>query len=686
MPAAKKRKILVTSALPYANGPIHLGHLLEGIQTDIWVRYQKFCENETYYFCADDTHGTAIMLAAKKENLSPEEYVNRIQKEHYRDFTSFGVEYDNYYSTNSPENKKLSEAIYLKAKEKNHIAKRSLSQLFCETDNIFLPDRFVKGTCPKCKSPDQYGDSCEVCSSTYNPKDLINPFCAICGSKPIEKETDHLFFKLSDFQKSIQEWMPNRVDAGVKKKMDEWLKEGGLRDWDISRDGPYFGFEIPGETNKFFYVWLDAPIGYMASALQFFEKKKQKPLFDEFWTNAKDTEVYHFIGKDIIYFHTLFWPALLLAGGYRSPTSVFVHGFVTVNGEKMSKSRGTLVKADTYLRCLDPMALRWYYASKLGNALDDIDIGEEDFVNKYNSDVVGNLTNIFSRLCGSLAQKIDSRIGPPSEEGLNLKVSALSSATKILAYYEKREYSRAVKELAFLGDTINKFISDREPWKLIKSDAEATRSVISDALTAGRILAGLVKPILPVFGSAVEELLALETPITANNLDWSFPQGHTLRPYRNLSARVDLADFRKMYELEKETTSPMSTPTSQPKTNPEEATGINSTGIISIDDLAKVQLRVGRIIEAKTVEGADKLLQIQLDVGDGRNRNVFAGIRSSYDPEELQGLNVVAVTNLAPRKMKFGISEAMLLASTGSDGKLSLFVPHRSVKPGELLK
>ncbi|MCB1169584.1 MAG: methionine--tRNA ligase [Leptospiraceae bacterium] len=703
------RRILVTSALPYANGPIHLGHLVEYIQTDIWVRFQKLQGNEVYYFCADDTHGTPVMIAARNRGISPEDLVGQMRKAHFEDLTSFQVEFDNYYSTNTPENRALAEEIYLKAKEKGHIHRETLNQLYCAHDDMFLPDRFVRGICPRCGAEDQYGDSCEVCGSTYRPEDLKQSRCAICGTPPVQKESEHIFFKLDDFQTYLEDWLKthNRVDQGIRKKMHEWIDQG-LRHWDISRDGPYFGFAIPGEQNKFFYVWLDAPIGYIASSLNFFRKTGKDELFDAFW-RSEEHEVYHFIGKDIAYFHTLFWPAVLHAGDFRTPTSVFVHGFLTVNGEKMSKSRGTFVRASTFLKHMDPECLRYFYATRLGPGLDDLDLNTGDFVARYNSDVVGNVANLFSRLVSGIASKLDLRLSEGlSAEGKKLFAEVSGKKETIAAHFEKREYARAVREIQALSDSVNRFISEKEPWKQIKEDAEAARQTVTDAINAGMVLSLYLKPILPVLSGGVEELLALENPLTFLQDLKPLPPHHELRKYRHLAGRIETAAFDAIFEEERSAAA---------EAKKEQATGAGSSaagnsqggknqksskkagtaksdsageapvedsGIITIDDLEKVELRVGRILSAELIEGADRLLRVQLDVGEEKPRNVIAGIRSAYSPEDLKDLFVVCVANLKPRKMKFGTSEAMLLA-TGKDDGLTLFVPHRNARPGDRL-
>lgn len=678
----KQRQLLVTSALPYANGPIHLGHLVETIQTDIWVRFQKLCGHEAYYFCADDTHGAPIMIAAQKAGKTPEDFVAEIHADHSRDFAGFFIEFDNYYTTNSPENKGFSEFIYNSAVKKGHIARKTINQLYSNADGMFLPDRYVKGTCPKCKSPDQYGDSCEVCGSTYAPTELIDPKSAVSGDTPVLKESEHLFFKLADFQKFLEKWLKGGASDSIRKKLDEWLKDG-LRDWDISRDGPYFGFAIPGETNKYFYVWLDAPIGYMASSRNYFEKKRDAKKWDYFWKEGKG-EIHHFIGKDIVYFHTLFWPALLEAGDFAKPAHVHVHGFLTVNGEKMSKSRGTLVRGSTYLKHLEPEALRFFYASKLGPGLDDLDLSRDDFSARWNADVVGNITNIYSRLCGGILSKLDLRLSASlSTEGEALLEAAIAGAQKAAGHYDALEYTRVVREAAAIADSINRFVAEKEPWKQMKASPEDARQTCTDALNAARVLAGLLKPILPSFAQGVENLLAIQ-PVTFQNLSERLPANHVIHAYRNLAGRIEPEDFDRMLQEEEKAAGAKTAAPTQGK--PAAAAAQTTTeGTITIDDLARVELRAGKITRAELVEGADKLLRVELDVGEAESRQVFAGIRAAYKPEDLTDLMVVCVANLLPRKMKFGISSAMLLAS-GEGADLTLYTPHRKAKPGDRLK
>ena len=668
----QKRKILVTSALPYANGSIHLGHLLEAIQTDIYVRFQKAIGNECYYFCADDTHGTPVMLAAKKEGITPEKLVERIKEEHYTDLVSFYILYDNYHSTNTPENKYYSEDIYNKLKSKNHISEREIEQSYCNHDKMFLPDRFIKGTCPKCSTKDQYGDGCESCGNTYSPKDLIDSKCVICNNTPTLKKSKHLFFKLADFEVQLKKWMEegNHIDSGVKKKLSEWFLEG-LQEWDISRDGPYFGFQIPGEIDKYFYVWLDAPIGYMASSKNYFDRV-DKEKFDEFW-KSKEYEIVHFIGKDILYFHALFWPAMLMGADYNTPSRVNVHGFLMVNGEKMSKSRGTFIKGETYRKYLDPEHYRFYLASKLNDSMEDLDLNFSDFILKINSDLIGNFVNIFSRVSTSILDKLDRRLGNINSEGEVLINECISMKDEIQKYYDSRNYSKAIREIMKLSDSINKYVNDNAPWNLIKQDKEKAREVVTNTLNAGKILAIYLKPVLPMITERIFRILDIKN---TSFLDINEKiENKVIGLYEFLSMRVDEKAVEKMIEENKVSDIEKK----------EEKTPINENGLIKIEDLSKVELRVGLIIEALDVVGADKLVNVKVDLGEKGIKNVFAGIKSSYKPEELKGMSVVVVANLEPRKMKFGISEAMLLA-VGKDDTLSLFVPHRSANPGDLLK
>lgn len=684
------KKILVTSALPYANGSIHLGHVLEAVQTDIWVRFQKLIGNTCHFFCADDTHGTPIMIAAKKMGKTPEEMIGEVQKEHYSDLTSFLVEYDNYYTTNSPENKEFSESIYLTLKKKGHIVSRNIEQSYCEHDKMFLPDRFIKGTCPKCGAKDQYGDSCEVCGTSYSPKDLKDSSCAICGNPPVLKESKHLFFKLQDFQQQLKTWMEegDRLNEGAQKKLQEWF-HSGLQEWDISRDGPYFGFAIPEEENKYFYVWLDAPIGYMAASKNYFKEEK---IFNEYWKDGTG-EIVHFIGKDILYFHGLFWPAMLMGSGYKTPSQLNVHGFLTVNGEKMSKSRGTFINASTFSKYLDTEHFRFYMACRLGSGMEDVDISFDDFVSRVNSDLIGNLVNLVSRVSTSILDKMDRKLGTLSKEGETLVSELLSKESEIRDAYQNRNYSKVMREITSLGDKVNKYVNDYAPWNLVKTDLEKARDVVTTSLNCAKILFTYLAPVTPRIHETVKQLFQLEK-MDFLNLDVRI-ENQTLAPYQMLSKRVEEKNINTMIEETKKDfeaknqTKENSTQTHQSSAKEEKSKESsltpNEDGYITIDELSKVELRVGEILEAGPVEGADKLLFVKVNLGEKGTKNVFAGIKVAYTPEDLVGKKVVVVSNLKPRQMKFGLSEAMLLAS-GKDKTLSLFVPDRQANPGDLLK
>ncbi|MGV3664875.1 MAG: methionine--tRNA ligase [Leptospira bouyouniensis] len=679
------KHILVTSALPYANGSIHLGHILEAVQTDIWVRFQKLIGNECYFFCADDTHGTPIMIAAKKAGKTPESMIEEVQKEHFQDLTSFGVEYDNYYTTNSEENRKFSESIYLTLKKNGHIVSRNIEQSYCEHDKMFLPDRFIKGTCPKCGAKDQYGDSCEVCGTSYSPKDLKESYCSICGNTPVLKESKHLFFKLQDFQNQLKTWMEegNRLNEGAQKKLQEWFTSG-LQEWDISRDGPYFGFAIPEEENKYFYVWLDAPIGYMASSLNHLKDEKK---FNEFWKDGKG-EIVHFIGKDILYFHGLFWPAMLMGSGYKAPSQLNVHGFLTVNGEKMSKSRGTFINASTFAKYLDVEHFRFYMACRLGSGMEDVDISFDDFVSRVNSDLIGNLVNLVSRVSTSILDKMDRKLGNLSAEGKSLVSELLAKESEIRDAYESRNYSKVMREITGLGDKVNKYVNDYAPWNLIKTDVEKAREVVTTSLNCAKILFTYLAPVTPKIVYAITELFQIP-PLSFMNLTETI-ENKVLGSYQMLSKRVEEKNISLMISetkeaFEKSNPNQSKQEPSKSNTNETKVGSVSEDGYITIDELTKVELRVGLIKEANPVEGADKLLFVKVDLGEKGIKNVFAGIKASYTAEELVGKKVVVVANLKPRQMKFGLSEAMLLAS-GKDKSLSLFVPDRDANPGDLLK
>lgn len=668
------RKILVTSALPYANGSIHLGHMVETIQTDIWVRFQKQRGNQCIYVCADDAHGTAIMLSARKAGISPEEQIAKVKAEHVQDFEDFHIDFDNYHSTHSEENKELSALIYNRAKAAGHIAERDVTQAYDPELNMFLAERYVKGTCPKCKAEDQYGDNCEVCSATYSPLDLINPVSVISGAKPIEKASKHLFFTLPDFSDFLKEWTrAGHLQDEVANKLAEWL-DSGLKDWDISRDAPYFGFEIPGEKDKFFYVWLDAPIGYMASFKQLCEREGLN--FDEYWQADAQTELYHFIGKDIVNFHALFWPALLSTSGFRTPTKVCVHGFLTVNGKKMSKSRGTFINAREYLNHLDPEYLRYYYASKLSASVDDIDLNLEDFVARVNSDLVGKVVNIASR-SAKFIQKAGGQLSDTIDDA-ELWQKFVDSNANIAELYEKREFSRAMREIMALADLANEYIAAQAPWSLAKEagNENKVQNVCSLAVNCFRVLMCYLKPVLPKTAEKAEAFLNVE-------LNWpehfDFLSGHSINKFNPLMTRVEMDKVEAMIEASKDSVAAVQ---EQPKA---EAQGwLAKEGIadqIEFGDFAKVDLRVVRIANAEHVEGADKLLRLTLDLG-GETRNVFAGIKSAYSPEQLIGKHTIMVANLAPRKMKFGMSEGMVLAAGPGGKDIYILEPHEGAEPG----
>jgi len=680
MSDTRPRKILVTSALPYANGSIHLGHLVEYIQTDIWVRFLKMQGHSVHYVCADDTHGTPIMLRAEKEGITPEQLIDRVHAEHSADFAGFLVDFDNYYSTNSEENRELASGIYKALKAGGKIATRTIEQFYDPVKNMFLPDRFIKGECPKCHAEDQYGDSCEVCGATYNPTELINPFSAVSGAAPVRKETEHYFFKLSECEEFLKSWTRSgTLQAEAANKMGEWFASG-LSDWDISRDAPYFGFEIPDAPGKYFYVWLDAPIGYMASFKNLASKTGLN--FDEYWKAGSQTELYHFIGKDILYFHALFWPATLQYSGYRTPTKVFAHGFLTVNGEKMSKSRGTFITAESYLQHVkNPEYLRYYYAAKLNGTMEDIDLNLEDFIARVNSDLVGKYINIASRTAGFISKRFDGKLNPT---GNNPVVAEMQSqAAAIAESYEQRDFGRALREIMRLADVANGFVAERAPWVMAKDDAqsEALQQVCSDALEMFRLLTLYLKPILPKLAEQIEAFLNV-LPLDWPAVNSSLPAGHAIKSYEHLITRIDPKQIEAMTEANKETMQATTTPAAPVASAP----AAEEASYISIDDFTKVDLRIARIVDANHVEGAEKLLQLTLDIGEEKTRNVFAGIKSAYDPETLKGRLTVMVANLAPRKMKFGLSEGMVLAASDERGGPFILSPDSGAQPGMRVK
>ena len=651
------RRLLVTAALPYANGPIHLGHLVEYIQTDIWVRFQKMRGGDCIYCCADDTHGTPIMIRARAEGIAPEELIARMHGEHKRDFDGFDVGFDNYYSTHSEENRRCSETIYNRLKEAGHIDAREVEQAYCEHDGMFLPDRFIRGTCPSCGAPDQYGDSCEVCHATYTPLELKEARCSVCGAAPVQRRSKHYFFKLADFADQLKEWIrAGHVHEQIQNKLQEWFEQG-LRDWDISRDAPYFGFLIPGETDKYFYVWLDAPIGYMASTMNLCQRTGRN--FKDYWCDG-DTEIVHFIGKDITYFHALFWPAMLMGANFKTPDRLVIHGFLTVNGEKMSKSRGTFIMAATYLKHLDPQYLRYYYACKLGPGTEDLDLSFEDFEMRINSDLVGNLANLASRSITMLHKNFSGRLAELSAEAKGMLTALPQESAEIAAGYESCNYAAAVRNICRLADHLNRYIDRRKPWAMVKTHPEHAQETLTAVVNGVRILTVYLKPILPGYAEAMEKMLRI------NPLQWSdaetLLENHEINQFQRLVERVDAQRVQAMLEESKEQQGEGAVP-ARPSPLEEEPLAAQ----ISFDEFAQVDLRVARVLQAQTVEGADKLLRLELDLG-GQKRTVLAGIRQAYTPDELMGKLMIVAANLAPRKMRFGVSEGMILAA-GSGGK-----------------
>ncbi|MCU8003910.1 MULTISPECIES: methionine--tRNA ligase [unclassified Shewanella] len=688
--ATSQRKILVTSALPYANGPIHLGHMLEYIQTDIWSRYQKLRGHECHYICADDAHGTPIMLKAQQLGIAPEDMIAQVNKEHQQDFADFNIAFDNYHSTHSDENRVLASDIYLKLRANGYIKSKSISQLFDPEKSMFLPDRFVKGTCPKCKSLDQYGDNCDACGATYSPTELINPKSAVSGATPVMKDTEHFFFDLPAFEGMLKEWTRSgALQVEMANKLDEWFEQG-LQQWDITRDAPYFGFEIPDAPGKYFYVWLDAPIGYMGSFKNLCDKRPELS-FEEFWGKDSTAEVYHFIGKDIVYFHSLFWPAMLHGSGYRQPNSVYAHGYVTVNGAKMSKSKGTFIKARTYLDHLDPEYLRYYYAAKLSSRIDDLDLNLEDFAQRVNSDLVGKLVNLASRTAGFITKRFDGKLAKINDT--KLTEAFLAKQEVIAEFYEGREYGKAMREIMALADIANGFVADAAPWQMVKHDdqQEAAHQVCSNALNLFRILVTYLKPVLPRLAQDVEAFFQL--PLTWNALNQDLA-GHEIAPFKAMMQRVELDKVNAMVADSKDN---LQVTADAPKTAaPEKTAKVSSVSsepliddpiseTINFDDFAKIDLRIARIVKAEHVADADKLLKLQLDIG-GETRQVFAGIKSAYSPEDLEGKLTVMVANLAPRKMRFGMSEGMVLAAGPGGSDLWILEPHEGAQPGMRVK
>ncbi|MEZ8968186.1 methionine--tRNA ligase [Vibrio breoganii] len=674
------RKMLVTCALPYANGSIHLGHMLEHIQADIWVRYQRLRGNTVNFVCADDAHGTPIMLKAQQMGISPEDMIAAVSEEHQKDFAGFDISFDNYHSTHSEENRELASNIYLELKKNGFISSRTISQLFDPEKEMFLPDRFVKGTCPKCKSEDQYGDNCDNCGETYSPTELINPKSAVSGATPVMKDSEHFFFDLPQFESMLKEWTRSgSLQSETANKMQEWF-ESGLQQWDISRDAPYFGFEIPGEKNKFFYVWLDAPVGYMASFKNLCSKRDDLD-FEEYWKKDSTTELYHFIGKDIVYFHSLFWPAMLEGAGFRKPNNVFVHGYVTVNGAKMSKSKGTFIKASTYLAHLDPECLRYYYAAKLNSRIDDLDLNLEDFTQRVNSDVVNKIVNLASRNAGFITKRFEGKLSQDFAEPALYKEFA-DAADRIAELYETREFSRAIREITALADKANQYVDEKAPWVVAKQEGQdkELQDICSVGINLFRVLMAYLKPVMPELAARTEGFLNQEltwegvaTPLT----------DHEISKFKALFNRVDPKKVEAMVEASKEDAAAEAAAKEQAEQakNETELTKEPIADEIEFDDFAKVDLRIAKIVECESVPKANKLLRLVLDLG-GETRQVFAGIKSAYQPEDLIGKHTVMVANLKPRKMKFGMSEGMVLAAGPGGKDLWILEPHEGAQPG----
>ena len=648
----KSRKILVTSALPYANGSIHIGHVLESVITDIWVRYQNINGNECLYFCADDTHGTPVMLKAKELGIDPEELIKRTREEHIKSYSRFNINFDNFYTTHSDENKKYAEDIYQKCKEGNLIFKKEIEQFYDSEEGLFLSDRFIKGTCPKCGAEDQYGDGCSVCGTTYTPDDLLNPVSSLSNSELTKKRTEHVFFDLPQMKDFLENYLKDlTLQDPIKNKLNEWI-EDGLKPWDISRDKPYFGFEIPGEKDKYFYVWLDAPIGYLASAKNWAENNNMD--MKDLWGESSDYEIHHFIGKDIAYFHALFWPALLKSSNIRLPESINVHGFLTIDGEKMSKSNGTFINADDFAENYDGELLRYYFADKFNNSIDDLDFNEDEFIQKINSDIVGKYLNIASRVSKFIEKNGDNLSANLDVDFIEKNLSMID---EVIEHYENLNLSKSVKIIMKMADEVNKYINENEPWK---SSEEKAVEVSSTAINCFRVISILLNPVLPTLTSKALEVFNESSTNDFNNIK-DYLVDTKINPYKPLLKRLEKAKINEEIEME-------------------------DSNLINIKDFAKVELRVAKIVKAEGIEEADKLIKLHLDVGDLGERTVFAGIKSAYDPESLNGRHVVLVANLEPRKMKFGVSEGMVLASSNDEGSIYLISPDEGAKPGQLVK
>ena len=685
-----KRKIIVTSALPYANGALHLGHLVEYLQTDFWARYQRMMGHDVVYVCADDTHGTPIMIRARQEGTTPEAVIARSYEARVKEFGAFEMGFDRYGSTNCEENRILSEQIYLRLKERGLISSRPVNQLYCEHCGMFLPDRFVKGTCPRCGAPDRDGDNCSVCGATYNTTDLKDPHCAICGGTPVMRQSEQLFVELEPCRDFLKQWLPNHTDKGTADKLLEWFNEP-LRGWNISRDAPYFGFKIPGYDDKYFYVWLDAPIGYMATLWAWAKERGQT--LEDWWQDPK-AEIYHFIGKDIVRFHCLFWPSELENAGYRTPTQVFVHGFLMVNGAKMSKSEGTFISAATYLKHLPAQALRFYYACKLNGSVDDMNLDLKDFVGRVNSDLVGKITNLASRGAQMLNKNCGGRLGTMDPESRDLLAACRAQLPELCEAYERRDFCRAMVIVREWADKANQLFDAKMPWKLVKEDPEATRAVLTGTLNLFRLMAIALKPILPAYAAKVEALFG-EAPYTFADAARDL-EDRAIAPYEHLAARIDPKAVEAMVAETKAQSAAKPAPKLSEKdikkgvrqlTQAPASTAFPEppAETIAIDDLAKVDLRLATVLTAEPVPESDKLLRLTLDVGEAKPRTVFAGIKKHCPPETLVGTQVLMVANLAPRKMRFGVSEGMILAAQGPDGTLALLRPTAALPNGARL-
>lgn len=680
------RKMLVTCALPYANGAIHLGHMLEHIQADIWVRFQRMRGNEIYFVCADDAHGTPIMLNAAKQGITPEQLIEKAKTDHVADFKGFNISFDNYHSTHSEENREITTEMYKKLRANGFIKSRVISQLFDPEKQMFLPDRFVKGTCPKCKAEDQYGDNCEVCASTYSPMDLINPRSAVSGATPIVKESEHFFFDLPSFEGMLKEWTRSgSLQSEIANKMQEWF-ESGLQQWDISRDAPYFGFPIPDAENKFFYVWLDAPIGYMASFKNLCDRTGLN--FDEFWKKDSETELYHFIGKDIVYFHSLFWPAMLDGCELRKPTNVFAHGYVTVDGVKMSKSRGTFIQASTYLKHIDPECLRYYYAAKLNERIEDLDLSLEDFVQRVNSDIVNKLVNLASRNASFIAKRFEGKLADKLEDEA-LFAEFIAQSEQIAAHYENREFNKAIRLIMDLCDKANKYVDDKAPWVIAKQEGcdAQLQAVCSMGIELFRVLMSYLKPVLPQLAERAEAFL--QTELTWGNIQQPL-LGQNVAPFKSLFSRLEKKQIDAVIEETKALFAAQNK--AEDKKGKQKVENTENTAVepiaaeITIDDFAKLDLRVAKVISCEAVPESNKLLKFQLDLGD-HQRQVLSGIKAAYNnPEELVGRFVIMVANLAPRKMKFGVSEGMILSAGTGGADLFLLSADEGIRPGMQVK